>query len=162
MPVYGAARTFHDKFKFLVEIDDFASFAFQKMSPLEVEVATISYSEGGSLTPNKSPGRLTYPPVTLERGASFDADMFNWFQEVADAASLSSLAGGAGRGTGLQEPLYKRDMDVIQQDRDGSALRRWRLFQAWPRKFAAGDWDNEADEKTIEILEIEYDFFVLV
>lgn len=162
MPVLGAARTYHDKFKFLVEIAGFESFGFQKMSELSVEVATISYSEGGSLIPNKSPGRATFPPITLERGASFDTDMYNWFQEVADAASLSALSPGAGRGTGLIEPLFKRDMDVIQQDRNGSVLRRWRLFEAWPRKFVAGEWDNESDEKNIEMMEIEFDFFVLV
>ena len=167
MPVFGAVRTFHDRFKFLVEIGEpgangFASFAFQKMSSLEVEVAMISYSEGGSLIANKSAGRLTYPPITLERGASFDDDMFLWFEQVADAASMSSITPGAGQGAGLIEPNYKRNMDVIQQDRDGSILRRWRLFDAWPRKFVAGEWDNEADEKTIEMMELEYDFFVLV
>ena len=30
----------------------------------------VQYFEGGSLIPNKSPGRLTFPDVTLERGAS--------------------------------------------------------------------------------------------
>ena len=162
MPILGAPRTFHDGFNFLMEIGGFASAAFQKMSELSVEVATIAYSEGGALIPNKSPGRMTFPPVTLERGASFDLDMLNWFEEVADASSLGSLTSGAGQGVGLIEPLYKRDIDLIQQDRNGTdELRRWRLFGAWPRRFVAGEWDNEADEKTIEMLELEYDFFVL-
>ena len=34
----------------------------------------MQYFEGGSLIPNKSPGRLTFSDVTLERGATQDRD----------------------------------------------------------------------------------------
>ena len=161
MPVLGAPRTFHDKFKFIIEINGFSSAAFQKCSEISVETAIIEYSEGGALIPNKSAGRVTVANVTLERGAALDNDALDWFEEVADAAAVTSLD-GAGQGAGLIEPLYKRDVDVVQQDRDGSVLKVWRLFGAWPMKFVAGDWDNEADEKTIEQLELAYDFPQLV
>lgn len=58
MPIIGTPRTFHKKFAFLVEIDQFASAGFQKCSERSVEVANIEYHEGGALTPSKSPGRL--------------------------------------------------------------------------------------------------------
>jgi hypothetical protein len=45
---------------------------------------------------------------------------------------------------------YKRNLDVVQQDRDGVTLRRWSLSRAWPIKFVAGEWDNESDENIIE------------
>jgi hypothetical protein len=48
---------------------------FQKASELSVEVANVQYFEGGSLIPNKSPGRLTFSDVTLERGATQDRDL---------------------------------------------------------------------------------------
>lgn len=49
----------------------------------------------------------------------------------------------------------------MQQDRDGTTLRRWSLSRAWPVKFVAGDWDNESDENVIESVTLTYDFFEL-
>jgi hypothetical protein len=73
--------------------------------------------KGGSLIPNKSPGRMTFPDVTLERGATQDRDLFDRFQQVANLAS----------GLGLNDIDYKRNLDIVQQDRDGSTLRRWSI-----------------------------------
>ena len=151
MAVIGTPRTFHKKFKFVVEIDGIASAGFQKCSELAVEVANVEYYEGGALIPNKSPGRLKFPDVTLERGATSDEDLFAWLSEVADASA----------NVGLVEPDFKRNLDVVQQDRDGSTLRRWRLTGAWPVKFVAGEWDNNADENVIESVTLTYDFFTL-
>ena len=152
MPVIGTPRTFHKKFKFIVEIDGVASAGFQKSSELSVEVANVQYFEGGSLIPNKSPGRLTFADVTLERGATQDRDLFDWLQDVAITSS----------GLGLTDVFYKRNLDIVQQDRDGTTLRRWSLSRAWPVKFVAGDWDNEADENVIESVTLTYDFFELI
>lgn len=149
--VLGTPRTFHKKFKFIIEIDGFTAAGFQKCSELSVEAANVQYFEGGSLIPNKSPGRLTFTDVTLERGATLDLDMFNWFGEIAATAS----------GLGAVEPAFKRNLDIVQQDRDGSTIRRWSLNNAWPTKFSAGDWDNEADENVIESVTLTYDFFDL-
>ena len=152
MAVVGNPRTFHKKFKYIVELDEVSHAGFQKCSELSVEAANVQYFEGGSLIPNKSPGRLTFTDVTLERGATQDRDLYDWFSDVAVASS----------GTGLTEPSFKRNLDIVQQDRDGSTLRRWSLSSAWPVKFVAGDWDNEADENVIESVTLTYDFFELV
>ena len=124
MAVIGNPRSFHKKFKFIVEIDDVGHAGFQKCSELSVEVANVQYFEGGSLIPNKSPGRLTFSDVTLERGATQDRDLFDWFQDVAITSS----------GLGLTGVNYKRNLDIVQQDRDGTTLRRWSLSRAWPVK----------------------------
>jgi phage tail-like protein len=152
MTVIGTPRTFHKKFKYVVEIDGFTYAGFQKCSELSVEVANVQYYEGGSLIPNKSPGRLTFADVTLERGATRDHDLFDWFQDVAITSS----------GLGLPDVAYKRNLDIVQQDRDGVTLRRWTLVRAWPVKFVAGEWDNESDENVIESVTLTYDFFELV
>ena len=150
--VLGQPRSFHKKFKFLVEIDDVAVAGFQKCSELSAEVAKIEQSEGGSLIPNKSPGRVTFTDITLERGAADDIDMWNWWKQVVDAAA----------NIGLDEPDFKRNADIVQQSRSGAELRRWRIEGAWPTKFVAGEWDNEADENVIEMTTLTYDTFDLV
>jgi phage tail-like protein len=151
MAVIGTPRTFHKKFKYVVEIDGVTSAGFQRCSELSVEVANIEYHEGGALIPNKSPGCLKFADVTLERGATKNHDLFDWMEEVADAAA----------NAGLVEPKFKRNLDIVQQDRDGSTLRRWSLSGAWPTKFVAGAWDNEADENVIESVTLTFDFFQL-
>jgi len=145
----GNPRSFHKKFKFIVDVDGFDRAGFQTASELSAEAAKVEYYEGGAIIPNKSPGRVTFSDVTLGRGATEDLDLYNWFKEVADAAT----------GTGLVDEEYKRDADVVQQDRDGSELRRWQLNKAWPTNFVAGDWDNNADEVTINSVTVTYDYF---
>lgn len=152
MAVIGNPRSFHKKFKFRVEIDGVGHAGFQKCSELAVEIANVEYFEGGSLIPNKSPGRMSFTDVTLERGATQDRDLFDWFQEVAITSS----------GFGQADPNYKRNLDIVQLDRDGTTLRRWSLSRAWPVKFVAGEWDNESDENVIESVTLTYDFFELV
>jgi phage tail-like protein len=152
MTIMGNPRSFHKKFRFISEWDGIGSAGFQKCSELSAEVAKVEYFEGGSLIPNKSPGRVTFSDVTLERGATQDHDLFDWFTDVALVAA----------GTGLNDIDYKRNGDIVQQDRDGSTLRRWSITGAWPTKFVAGEWDNDSDEVVIESVTLTYDLFDLV
>ena len=147
--VIGNPRSFHKKFKFIVEIDSISSAKFQKCSELSSEIANVEYYEGGSLIPDKSPGRLKFADITLERGASKDNELFQWFQTVAKASA----------NAGLVDAQYKRNLDIVQQDRDGTTIRRYRVTNAWPTKFVAGEWDNGADENVMESLTLTYDRF---
>lgn len=149
--IIGQPRLFHTKFKFLVEIDYVQYAGFQECSELSAEFANIQHYEGGRLTPHKVPGRLSFADITLKRGASFDQDLFRWFEEVAIMSS----------GLGLVGTQYKRDLDIVQQDRDGTTLRRWSLSRAWPLKFVAGDWNNNSDEIVVESITLTFDHFEL-
>lgn len=150
MAVVATPRIFNKKFAFKVEIDGFGSAGFRKVSGLEAEVAEIKQYEGGALIPNKSFGRVDYKDITLERGATrADYDMWLWFLQVINA----------GANTGLSEQLVKRHLDIVQLGRDGIPLLRWSVFNAFPKNFTAGDWDNDADENVIEKLVIGYDFW---
>ena len=152
MAIIGNPRSFHKRFKFLCEVDGIGHAGFSKASELSVEAAPVLQWEGGRIIPHKSPGRLTFADITLERGATQDRDLFDWFQDVAIASSGLGLTGGA----------YKRTLDIVQQDRDGSTLRRWSVSGAWPVKFVAGEWDNDADENVIEAVTLSIDYFDLV
>ncbi|MEE8573054.1 MAG: phage tail protein [Gemmatimonadota bacterium] len=148
MPI-GSPRNFHKKFKYLVEIDGFVSFAFQTCSALEAEVATVEQWEGGALQADKSPGRATVSDITLERGVTDDLDAWNWFKEVLNMSA----------GTGVVTPNHIRGVEIVQLDRDASELRRWALIGPWPKKFVAGDWDGTADENVVETLVLSIDGF---
>jgi len=152
MTVIGTPRIFHKRFKFIVEIDGIESAGFRTCSELSVEAAKVEHWEGGKIIPDKTPGRLSFTDITLERGATRDRDFFDWMKEVGNAAS----------NAGLLDPSYKRNLDIVQQDRDGSTIRRWRVYNAWPTKFVAGDWDNDTDENNIESVSLTYDSFDLI
>jgi phage tail-like protein len=158
MAIIGNPRTFQKKFSFVVEIEGVAHAGFQKMSALEAEVARVEQWEGGTLIPDKSPGRVTVSDVTLERGvATNDGDLYVWFLDVVNMSAGVGNAGGTGFG--FATPFYKRQVDLVQYDRTGLLLRRWTLNNAWPNKFVAGEWDNEADENVIEMVTLSFDTF---
>lgn len=142
----GSPRSYFKKFKFVVQIDGFSYFGFSACTELSAEVGVIGHREGGAMVEDKSPGLLTIPNLTLSRGATQDEEMFIWFKQVVDMNS--------GLGEGQIEPNFMRNLDIVQQDRDGTELRRWRVKAAWPRKFVAGEWDNNAEENVIHSLEL--------
>lgn len=153
MPVTGAPRIFEDKFSFIVEIDGIAHAGFQKCSELSYEIDKVEYREGGRKHPFKSPGLVNFTDITLERGAvADDSDLYNWAEECASIVEEA----------GVIETDFRRNFDIVVKDRDGSPLKRWRCVDAWVQKFAGGEWDNDASEKTIEMVVITFDSFTRV
>lgn len=149
MAIIGTPRKFFDRFSFIVDIDGVGSAAFTTATGLQAEAAVVEHSEGGVLTPFKSPGRVTFAPVVLTRGATSDIDLLNWFEEVLDAIA----------NAGLAEPSFRRNADIVQTDRAGATLERWRLADAWPSIYTPGEWDNTADEKRIESVTLQHQGF---
>ena len=150
MPVAGAPRVFEDRFKFIVEIDGVAHAGFNKCSELSAEIDKIEYREGGRLTAHKSPGLVNITDITLERGAVHDdSDLYDWFVQVVDMVA----------NTGQIEDEFRRNFDIVVRDRNNVALKRWRCRDTWPMKFVGGDWDNDASEKTVEMVTITVESF---
>lgn len=144
-------RELHDKHRFKVEIGLVESAGFQKCSPLKSTIEKVNYFEGGVSIPYKVPGLITYDDVTLERGTSSNRDLIDWHAEVINAAA-------AGRGTGRPDPLFRRNPTVVQLGRDGSRLRAWNLFGAWPAELTVGEWDNTTSSVVLEMLVLAYDY----
>jgi phage tail-like protein len=152
MPILGQARAYHQKHRFQVQIDNIAYGSFQSCTELSSEFAEITQWEGGTNIAHKTAGRQTFDDVTLARGVTGDLALYDWHLQLGDAVD----------NTGLNEPQYKRNVEVVQCDSAGGQLRRWRLVGAWPKKYVAGDWDNDADENVIEQLTLAFDYFELV
>lgn len=146
----GEPRTFFKRFKFVVEIDGLAYAGFEKAGPLESETATVEAWEGGGIiAAAKDPGRVSFPDLVLARGATRDEDLWKWYKQVSDAS----------KDAGDVSPKYKKNLDIVQQDRDGTTLARWRVYNAWPKRFKAGDWDNTADENVVEEVTLVFSRF---
>lgn len=145
----GVPVNWWKKFKFIVEIDGVARAAFKTCSELRVTSETVKYREGGRLHPHKAPGLVEFPPITLERGATDDFDLYNWFKDTADAAA----------GTGLVTPDLYRTFDIVQLDRAGDEVERYTVYSSFCSEYAAGDWDNDANEVRMEQVIIEADYW---
>lgn len=145
----GQPINYHQTAKFVVEIDGIARAGFAECSELKHTVAVVEHWEGGGPIPHKAAGRSTFEPVTLRRGVTDDFDLYNWMAQVANAAA----------GVGLNTPNYKRNLDIVQKDRDGSELRRWRLHNAFPSEFVAGAWNAAEDANVVESVVLHYDYF---
>lgn len=147
--IIGTPRTFDTKHRFLVLIEGIISAEFQTCSELAGEIAVIEHHEGGANVSSKVPGRISFEDITLTRGVAVESDIILWFETVIEAAS----------GLGLDDPLFKRDLTIAQLGRDGSFVKTYRVFNAWPMRYSAGDWDNTVDEIRIESVTLAFDFF---
>jgi phage tail-like protein len=146
-------------FRFQVEVDNFSRFGFTKCSGLTVSVEEVKYREGGSnTTPQKSPGLADFPSITLERGQILATgaggdDFIVWFTQVFDASAK----------TARSSKTFRKDIDIVQFDKEGNEARRWRLDEAWPSALTgAPDLDALSSENAIEKLVIAHEGFKLI
>jgi phage tail-like protein len=102
-------------YNFKLEINGIVEGHFTDCTGLNVNVAVITYREGGNAeTTYKLPGPVTYGDVTLKYGLTDSLDIWNWF-----------LAGVQGR-------LDRRNVSIVLLDNDGVTERmRWNLNNAW-------------------------------
>lgn len=153
MPVQGQPKKFLKQYKFVIECDRLGDTGFQKCSEFESDIEVNEYAEGGAIFNEKDAGRLKFTNVTLMRGQTTDDnDIENWHLE---ASAAGDDIGGVGDS-------YKAQMDIVNQQRDGATGRRYRLFQAWPKRIKVGPWDNSSSEHTFNEAEIAFNYGIRV
>lgn len=138
------------KSMFRVEVPGIGDAEFTKCSPIKQGVETEEYYEGGKLLPIKYAGKGKVDNVTLERGSTTDIDLLEWFETVANFSENT--------GADPCDPNYKRDVAVIQLNRNGDEIKRYVLTGAFPVMIEHGDWDASSTEKVIEKVELAYDY----
>ncbi len=150
MAIVGARLDYHKKFAFHVSIDKVGRADFKKAGPLEAETAITDTYEGGAVFPRKSLGRSKTTNVKCERGATVDQDLWDWFRVSAAFSQDVGLEN-------IQESDLFRTVEIVQTNRFGRELRRWRFINCLCAKFTGGDWDNDTDDNAVEMLEIAYE-----
>jgi len=130
------------RYNFLVEIEGLQRAGFQSVSGLEEETEVREYREGGdNTTVRKLAGLNSYAPIVLEMGSTFDADLWDWRQKIK--------AGGA---QGNRKPI-----SIVQQNEAREEVKRWDLFEAWPSKFTAPEFDASSSENAVETVEMQHE-----
>ncbi len=141
--------SYHKKFMFHVEVDGLGTLDAVKCGPLEFTIGEVKQNRGGKLIPVKEAGKVEFANLTIEQAKTSSQSLFIWAKTTADA----------GANTGAASPLYKKNLDVVQEERDQTPLARYRVFGAFPTKFKAGEWDADAEENVIESIELAYDYY---
>lgn len=149
MAVIGTPRSYHKKFLWAVEIDSLEIGWFETCSPIEGEVGVVEQHEAGVIgVADESPGKVKFSDVTLTVGATSNNELHDWWLQVIDAAA----------NAGQPDETYKKNVAIVQRDRDGTELRRHNLVKAWPKKFVYGSWDAKAEENVMEELTLRYHY----
>ena len=133
----GARVDPYRNFNFLVEIDGITQAGFSDVTGFDITVEPIEYREGGQVTSaRKIPGMAKYGNITLKRGITDSAELYEWLRQVA---------------TGVIE---RRNGSIILLDLDGQEKLRWNFFEAWPTKWDGPDFSAKGNEVAIETLEL--------
>lgn len=150
MAVTGTPRNYDKKFLFTVEIDGLDVAWFESVSGLEFEIGVVEQHEGGNIiVADQSPGKVKFSPVTLMVGSTDNTELYDWSLLVADAAA----------NAGEVDADYKKNVAIVQKDRDGSEKRRYTLYECWPSKYKSGEWDAKAEENVVEEVTLTYKYY---
>lgn len=150
MALQGGHRQLFPRFRFTMDVDGFTSAAFQTVTGLRMTIGKAEYWEGGAFAAYKEPGRITFEDITCERGVSYDLDFYNWVTDVVNMLAEQPV------GAGLISPLYKKNLNLLQRERDNSPSIRYNIVDGFPVEFDQGDRDNTSDEVAMESLTITY------
>jgi phage tail-like protein len=118
--------------RFTVEIDHVVQGRFQAVSAFGAEADVVEFQDGDDLILRKRPGRIRYDDVVLTRGHILADELWDWWKAVQEGA------------------VERKSMSIILHDSVGQEIRRWNLFECWPRRWQMGPLDGEASECLVE------------
>ena len=137
------------KFHFQVEWNG-KNIGFTEVTGLTVETEAIEYRHGASPEYNKTkqPGLIKYSNITLKRGTfKSDNDYFDWWKET------KFFQENAG--------TYRRDITISLLDETHSPIIVWKVKNAWPIKVQSADLKADANEISIESVELVHEGLVI-
>ena len=109
-------------------------------------------------------GLSTMEDLVMSRGLIIEDvnnDFYKWMSLVHKPGALraSYVADEGTSKTGSH--LYKKDVDIMVMDREGSVVRAWRLYNSFPVNFVPGSDLNagEDGEKMLEQVTLAYEDF---
>lgn len=127
-------------YNFKVECDGIIHAGFRQCSGLSATQTAAEYREGTDPpTMRKLPGLNSYGNITLQRGITSSADLWNWRQNVMN---------------GIAD---RRNVSIVLLDQTGQEKIRWNLTHCWPTSWTAPDFDATTDAAAIETLEFVHE-----
>jgi len=128
-------------FNFKVELGGGIAAGFREASGLDSSQDPVEYREGseGVLTARKLPGLNKYSNISLKRGVTDDAKLWEWRKKAMD--------GKVERMNGA----------IVLMDDAGEEKARWNFVSGWPTKWTGPSFNATSNEVAIETLEIAHE-----
>jgi phage tail-like protein len=137
MPNTGDRNDPFSGFNFLVEIDGVTTAGFSEVSGITFETEPIEYRNGNeNIILRKLPGIQKFGNITLKRGFTKDAALWDWRKTVLD--------GRTERHSG--------SITLLNEAREPSI--RWNFREAWPSKLEGPAFNAKNNEVAIESMEL--------
>ncbi|MBO5451773.1 MAG: phage tail protein [Lachnospiraceae bacterium] len=134
------------KYNYKVEIKGITEASFSEVSGFDASIDVIEYREGdeGVNYSRKMSGLTKFGNVTLKWGMTSSVSFYEWVMDVS-------------QGKVLDEDRNK-DITITLFDDDGTtSLAVWNLYNAWPSKYTAPDFNASSSEIAFESVEIVYE-----
>jgi phage tail-like protein len=139
----------YKNFKFRVKWDGRFVAGVSKVSALKRSTEVIEHREGGDpSTARKSPGRVKFEPITLERGVTHDPEFERWANKVWNF--------GSGLGAEVSLADFRKDIIIEFYNEAGQLALAYKVFRCWASEFQAlPDLDANANAVAIQMLKLE-------
>jgi phage tail-like protein len=127
-------------YNFLVELDGITRAGFRECSGLDSTQDPVEYREGNEPpTARKLPGLVKHSNITLKRGVTDDAQLWEWRKKAMDGK------------------VERKDGSIILLDEAGAEKLRWNFREGWPTKWTGPTFNATGNEVAIETLEIVHE-----
>jgi phage tail-like protein len=139
----------YKNFKFRVKWDGRYVAGVSKVSGLKRTTEVVEHREGGDpSTSRKSPGRVKFEAITLERGVTHDLEFEQWANKVWNF--------GSGLGAEVSLKDFRKDLIVELYNEAGQLVLAYKVFRAWVSEYQAlPDLDANANAVAIQTLKLE-------
>jgi phage tail-like protein len=136
----GARKDPYRAYHFLIEIDGITRAGFRECSGLDVSADPIEYREGSDRsTARKLPGQAKYGNLSLKRGITDDAQLWQWCKKAIDGQ------------------VERKNGSIILLDDSGAEKLRWNFREGWPTKWSGPSLNASGNEVAIETLDIAHE-----
>ena len=119
-------------YNFKVDINGVTAGYFKGVDGINAELEVIEFQDGDDLTLRKRPGRAKFGDVTLKKGYIVTADLQEWW--------IQAKAG----------QYVRRDISITLNDNAGGELRRWNLYDCWPKSWKINALDGKGNDVVTE------------
>ena len=127
-------------YNFLVEIDGITRAGFRECSGLDSTQDPVEYREGNEPpTARKLPGLVKHSNISLKRGVTDDAQLWEWRKQAIDGK------------------VQRKNGSIILLDESGAEKIRWNFREGWPTKWTGPSFNATGNEVAIETLEITHE-----
>jgi len=128
-------------FNFKVELGGRIVAGFREASGLDSSQDPIEYREeaDGVLTARKLPGLNKHSTISLKRGVTGDAKLWEW------------------RKKAMGEKVERMNGSIVLLDDAGEEQTRWNFVAGWPTKWIGPSFSATSNEVAIETLEIAHE-----